>query len=100
MKLKRISALLCAAAAVSLLLGCDSQSHFSAAETDQIKNKTAGGIPPSGREAIANKQKEAQQLYLEDLKKRGVQPGSAPMPPGAPGTGAPAQSTGTSGSPQ
>ncbi|HZT44499.1 MAG TPA: hypothetical protein VFA07_20205 [Chthonomonadaceae bacterium] len=95
MSVGRISACLGAVALAMLLFGCNSQSNFSQQELDSMKNKNKGGPPPGAMAANAEKMKQAQQLYLESLKRRGIQPGQngAPPPPGmaAPG-GGPAQS--------
>ncbi|HLK60958.1 MAG TPA: hypothetical protein VKU00_30620 [Chthonomonadaceae bacterium] len=98
MRIVRISACLGAAALVAMTLsGCNSQSNFTQQELDAMKHKGGGGgIPPGAMAANADKMKQAQQLYLESLKRRGLTPGQngAPMPPGmaAPSSSGPTQS--------
>lgn len=93
MKVTRIPALLCVLSVAATLMGCNTQASFSKEELDQMKNKPKGGIPAYGLEAMKNKQAEGQRLYLESLKKRGIDPSKANMPPGAAPPGGPANTS-------
>lgn len=93
MRIRWKIALCCAVCAAIPLCGCSSQSSFSKEEVNQIKNKPVGGIPESGKQAIADKAAEGQRLYLESLKKRGIDPNSVPAPPGGAVPGPPPGAT-------
>lgn len=88
MRTRRIALLLLPAAfALTLSYGCNNQASFSKAEENAIRNKASGGIPPEGLAAIAAKQKQAHELMIEDMKKRGIQPPAGGFPSFGPGGG-------------
>lgn len=80
-RVEYIPLLICLVGASSLLVGCDSQAHFSQQEMDQIKNKTPQ-MPAEASKDMATKQQDSARRYQEDMQRLG-RSGSPAPPPGA-----------------
>ncbi|HEV2471908.1 MAG TPA: hypothetical protein VGS41_04540 [Chthonomonadales bacterium] len=70
-----------AALFAALIAGCKSNG-FNSTEVNQMRGKTAPGIPANAYAGIQAKAAEGQRLYLEHLKATGKTPNATNMPPG------------------